>query len=120
MGDYYDKKIKLYSPDGENVIQSFRAPGCGAEPWCAVYQQDKFFVCYPEANRVMAFNNAGEYLYDIGSEESGDGQFSDPADIFRLFCPTLMSISHSPKKTLFYVFFLLLFKKRSISLSNQF
>ena len=98
MGDYYDKKIKLYNPDGENVIQSFRAPGCGAGPWCAVYQQDKYFVCYPEANRVMAFNNAGEYLYDIGSERSGDGHFSDPADIFRLFCPTLMSISHSPKK----------------------
>ena len=27
-----------------------------------------FFVSYPDANRVMVFNNAGEYLYDIGSE----------------------------------------------------
>ena len=30
------------------------------------------------ANRVMVFNNAGEYLYDIGSEGTGDGQFSGP------------------------------------------
>ena len=37
-----------------------------------------FFVSYPDANRVMVFNNAGEYLYDIGSEGTGDGQFLAP------------------------------------------
>ena len=26
----------------------------------------------------MVFNNTGEYLYDIGSKGSGDGQFSYP------------------------------------------
>ena len=26
----------------------------------------------------MVFNNAGEYLHDIGSKGSGDGQFSEP------------------------------------------
>ena len=44
-------------------------------PWCFVYQQDKFFVSYSEAN------NAGEYLYDIGSKGSGDGQFSCPTGL---------------------------------------
>ena len=76
--DIDDKTIKVLSPDGKNLLQSFSAPGCDVEPVCAVYQQDKFFVSYPEADRVMVFNNAGEYLYDIGSEGTGDGQLSDP------------------------------------------
>ena len=76
--DHDDNTIKVLSPDGKNLLQSFRAPGCDEVPWCAVYQQDKFFVSYPEANRVMVFNNAGEYLYDIGSEGSGDGQLRFP------------------------------------------
>ena len=76
--DYDDKTIKVLSPDGKNLLQSIRAPGCDVEPFCAVYQQDKIFVSYPEADRVMVFNNEGEYLYDIGIEGSGDGQFLSP------------------------------------------
>ena len=78
--DYDDKTIKVLSPDGKNIFQSFRAPGCDVGPCCVVYQQDKFFVSYPEAKRVMVFNNAGEYhyLYDIGSKGSGDGQLWFP------------------------------------------
>ena len=76
--DWHDKTIKVLSPDGKNLLQSFSAPGCDAKPWCSVNQQDKFFVSYPQANRVVVFNNAGEYLYDIGSKESGDGQLWFP------------------------------------------
>ena len=79
--DRKDKTIKVLSPDGKNLLQSFSAPGCDAKPWCSVYQQDKFFVSYPEGNLVRVFNNAGEYLYDIGSEGSGDGQFSCPTGL---------------------------------------
>ena len=76
-----DKTINVLSPDGKNLLQSFRAPGCDEVPYSAVSQQDKFFVSYPEADRVMVFNNAGEYLYDIGSEGSGDGQFLGPTGL---------------------------------------
>ena len=79
--DIDDKIIKVLSPDGKNLLQSFSAPGCDADPWCAVYQQDKFFVSYPKANRVMVFNNAGEYRYDIGNEGSFDGQLRFPIDL---------------------------------------
>ena len=51
--DFADKTIKVLSPDGKNLLQSFSAPGCAAELFCAVYQQGKFFVSYPGANRVM-------------------------------------------------------------------
>ena len=76
--DYDDKTIKVLSPDRKNLLQSFSAPDCDVGPLCAVYQQDKFFVSFSEADRVMVFNNAGEYLYDIGSKGSGDGQFLCP------------------------------------------
>ena len=73
--DHKDKTINVLSSDGKNLLQLFSSPGCDAEPWFVVYQQDKFFVSYVTANRVMVFNDAGEYLYDIGSKGSGDGQF---------------------------------------------
>ena len=79
--DINDKTIKVLSPDGKNLLHSFSAPGCDADPWCAVYKQDKFFVSYPKANRVMVFNSAGEYLYDIGNEGSFDGQLRFPIDL---------------------------------------
>ena len=76
-----DKTIKNLSPDGKKLLQSFRASDCDAEPWCAVYQQDKIFVSYPQAIRVMVFNKAGEYLYEIGSEGSGQGQLRFPTGL---------------------------------------
>ena len=79
--DFTDKTINVLSPDGKNLLQSFRAPGCDVIPWCVAYQQEKYFVSYPEADRVMVFNNAGEYLYDIGIEGSGDGQLKFPTGL---------------------------------------
>ena len=76
-----EKTINVLSPDGKNLLQSFSAPGCDEYPWCAVYQQNKIFVSYLNADRVMVFDNAGEYLYDIGSEGTGDGQFSGPTGL---------------------------------------
>ena len=79
--DYADKTIKVLSPDGKDLLQSFSAPDCDAEPLCVVFHQDKFFVSYFDAHRVMVFNNAGEYLYDIGSEGSGDSQLRSPCGL---------------------------------------
>ena len=79
--DMADKKVKVLSPDGKDLLLSFSAPGCDSFPWCAVYHQDKFFVSYVEAHCVKVFNKAGVYLYDIGSEGSGDGQLSKPTGI---------------------------------------
>ena len=79
--DKDDKTINVLSPDGKNLLQSFRAPGCDADPLCAVCQQHKIFVSYLDAHRVMVFNNVGEYLYDIGSEGSGDEQLCFPAGL---------------------------------------
>ena len=75
ISDSSDKRIKVLTADGKNLLQSFKAPDCNSTPCCVVYHQDKFFVSLSFADRVMVFNNAEEYLYDIGSKGSGDGQF---------------------------------------------
>ena len=76
--DFGDKRIKVLTADGKNLLQSFKAPNCDTVVHCVVYHQDKFFASFLFGDRVMVFNNAGEYLHDIGSEGSGDGQFSEP------------------------------------------
>ena len=79
--NWEDKQIKVLSPDGNDFIQSFIAPDCDSDPWCAVYHQNIFFVSYPDAHCVKVFNNAGVYQYDIGWEGSGDGQLGSPTGI---------------------------------------
>ena len=78
ISDCYVKTIKVLTADGKNLLQSFKAPGCDKTPDCVVYHQEKFFASFYSACRVMVFNNAGEYLQDIGSKGSGDGQFLKP------------------------------------------
>ena len=75
------KRIKVLTADGKNLIQSFKVPGCDETPHCVVYHQEKFFASFFVACRVMVFNNAGEYLHDIGSEGSGDEQFLKPVGL---------------------------------------
>jgi len=79
--DWLSNKIKVLSSDGKDLLQSFSAPDCDSSPCCAVYHQNKFFVSYPKTNCIKVFDNAGVYLYDIGSEGSGDGQLSEPTGI---------------------------------------
>ena len=76
--DAYDETIKVLTADGKNLLQSFKATGCDNTPDCVLYHHDKFFASFSSACRVMIFNNAGEYLHDIGSKGSGDGQFLKP------------------------------------------
>ncbi|XP_068676378.1 E3 ubiquitin-protein ligase TRIM71-like [Montipora foliosa] len=78
MTDSSDNKIKVLSPDGNDLLQSFSAPHCDRYPVCAIHHQDKFFVSYFSANCVKVFDKTGVYLYDIGCEGSNDGQFNYP------------------------------------------
>ena len=76
--DERDKKIKVLSPDGNDLLQSFSAPHRDKSPFCAIYHQDKFFASYSFANCVKVFDKTGVYLHDIGCEGSNDGQFNGP------------------------------------------
>ena len=79
--DLGDKTIKVLSPDGTELLQSFAAPDCDASPSFAVCHQEKFFVSYFWASCVKVFNKEGVFLYNIGSSGFGDGQFNGPVGL---------------------------------------
>ena len=76
--DSSDKNIKVLSPDGNDLLQSFSAPDCDVSPICAIYHHYKFFVSFYHANCVKVFDKTGVYLHDIGCKGSNDGQFNGP------------------------------------------
>ena len=76
--DSSDKTIKVLSPDGKELLQSFSAPDGVWSPSFVVCQQEKFFVSYFWADCVKVFNKEGVFLYNIGSGGSDDGQFNGP------------------------------------------
>ena len=72
--DWETNEIRVISPDGMQLLQSFRASDCDKSLYCAFYHQDRFFVSDGKANCIKVFSEEGEFLYIIGSEGSGDGQ----------------------------------------------
>ena len=79
--DSGDKSVKVLTPDGSGLKQSFNALDCDTLPIHAVYHEDKFFVSYVMANCVKVFNKRGELQYDIGREGSGDVQLNRPVGL---------------------------------------
>ncbi len=76
--DVGDRNIKVLSPDGTELLQSFSASNCHANPEVPCYYRDKFFVSYRWISCVKVFNKEGVFLYDIGCEGSGDEQLYGP------------------------------------------
>ena len=76
-----NNEVKVLSPDGNDLLQSFTAPNCHEYPKCTVYHQDKFFVSYPFAHCIKVFDKAGMHLLDIGCKGSSDGQFDCPVGL---------------------------------------
>ena len=72
------KSVNVLSSDGEELLLSFSAPECSRSPLYAVYHKEKFFVSYTDSHCVKVFDVTGNYIYDIGSEGTGDGQFEEP------------------------------------------
>ena len=78
VSDRGDMSIKVLSPDGTELVQSFSASDCDESPWVGVCHQEMFFVSYPSAHVVKVFSKEGEFFYDIGSEKSGEGYLNKP------------------------------------------
>ena len=77
--DWGDRLVKVLSPDGTKLLQSFSDPHFPSSPWFAVYHRDMFFVSYSTSGAcVKTFNKDGVFLYDIGGEEFGEGRLRWP------------------------------------------
>ena len=73
-----NNEIKVLPPDATKVLHSFTASNFYFSPLFAVYHQDRFFVSYRSVHFIKVFNEEGVFLYDIGSEGTGDGQLQRP------------------------------------------
>ena len=78
VSDVGDKTIKVLSPDGKILLQSFSPPECNETAEFICHHNDKFFASYQREHCVKVFNDKGVFLYDIGSFGTGDGQFTRP------------------------------------------
>jgi len=76
--EWKNNEIRVVSPDGMQLLQSFRASDCRESLFCAAYHQDRFFVADAEASFIKVFSKEGKSLYNIGSEGTGDGQLNHP------------------------------------------
>ena len=81
IADMANNKVKVLSPDGNDLLVSMTAPNCAAYPECAIYHQNKFYVSYPRAHCIKVFDKTGVYIHDIGCEGSSDGQFNYPVGL---------------------------------------
>ena len=72
--DMGDTKIKVFSPDGAELLQSFSAD----IPDDIIYHQEMFFASFPMKHVVKVYNKEGVFLYDIGSEGFGEGKLYYP------------------------------------------
>ena len=81
IADVANNKVKVLSPDGNDLLVSITAPNCGAYPECAIYHQNKFYVSYPRAHCIKVFDKTGVYIHDIGCEGSSDGKFNYPVGL---------------------------------------
>ncbi|KAL9984414.1 hypothetical protein ACROYT_G006702 [Oculina patagonica] len=81
VSDCGDGTITVLSPDGTELLQAIKDPDLDESPLFAVNHQGMYFASYGNAHCVKVFNKEGEFLYDIGSEGSGDGQLGCPSGI---------------------------------------
>ena len=77
--DRTNNKIRVISPDGLQLLQSFHASDCGRSLCCAVYHQG--LVSDYDANCIKVFSKEGKFLYNNGSEGPGDGQLYHPVGL---------------------------------------
>ena len=78
--DKRDRTVKVLSSDGSQLVLTISDPD-GRLPRCAMCHQNRFFVSYIDANNVYVFNDNGEFLYSIGTSETGDEQLDSPVSL---------------------------------------
>ena len=66
-----DNTVKVLSPDGTDLLQSFRVSDRDGYLSVTLSHRDRFYVSSMSAECVKVFNDEGKFLYDIGTEGPG-------------------------------------------------
>ena len=81
ISDVGEKKIKVLSPDGKDLLQSFSLPECSETAEFIFYYNGRFFASYQREDCVKVYSDEGKFLHDIGSSGSGDGEMISPVGL---------------------------------------
>ena len=71
--DKGDKKVKVISPDGKELLLAFSAPDS-----FPCYYRGMFYVSYMRAHCVKVFDKEGVFISNIGRKGCGEGQLRYP------------------------------------------
>ena len=76
--DKGDKKVKVISPDGKELLLAFSAPDSEVSPSFPCYYRGMFYVSYMRAHCVKVFDKKGVFISNIGRKGCGEGQLRYP------------------------------------------
>ena len=78
VADFGNHRIQVLSQDGEPLFQfGDSGPEKLNKPIACIYHESKFIVS-DWGNCLKVFDNTGKFLYKIGEQGEGDGQFKVP------------------------------------------
>ena len=79
VADYNNNRMQVLSQDGQSLFQfGDSEPEKLNNPWLCIYHENKFIVSEWESDCLKVFDNTGKFLYNIGEQGEGDGQFKGP------------------------------------------
>ena len=79
VADYNNNRMQVLSQDGQPLFQfGDSGPEKLNNPWLCIYHENKFIVSEWESDCLKVFDNTGKFLYNIGEQGEGDGQFKGP------------------------------------------
>ena len=81
VSDVGDRRIKVLSPDGRNLLQCFSPPDCQETAEFICYHSGMFFASYQREHCIKVFSDTGEFLYDVGCYGSRNGEFINPVGV---------------------------------------
>jgi len=92
--DSGDVSVKVLSPDGTELLRSFRVRNYDAFPFFAVFHQGRYFVSYRMAYCVKVFSEEGGPLYDIEQFDRPAGLAIDKFNQL-IVCDSVVATNHS-------------------------
>ena len=80
VGDYWKKRITVYTPNGE-FVRKFESDKLEGPDGLAVNNKGLLFVAAYCGHKVCVYSEDGEFQYSFGSKGSQPGEFNSPEQI---------------------------------------
>ena len=93
VADYNNNRMQVLSQDGQPLFQfGDSGPEKLNNPWLCIYHENKFIVSEWESDCLKVFDNTGKFLYNIGEQGEGGGQFKGPQGLCLQKCDNHLNL----------------------------